>query len=263
MELKDKLKALRLQQNLTQVQLAERLFVSRSTVAKWENGLGLPNEDSMRLLTEQFGVTREEIATSKPEETIVAKNRCIRWGLIGSIAGWVTVIALVIAALILPISIHSGEYGFTPEMAAGVYAGNEYIDTGDYRIYYSVFEGNWDDGQHWSDLHGFRIVHKHFWGCTVSDADHGYRIITKNNYVVGKLCTIKGKDGFYNLLVKAKHYAAAPTGGPLLWNIPAELITATAITINGVEYMLENGFFFITQEPVEYFRIDGAFYNVE
>ena len=50
MELKDKLKKLRQDKGMTQAQLAEALFVSRSTIAKWENGLGLPSEDSMAAL---------------------------------------------------------------------------------------------------------------------------------------------------------------------------------------------------------------------
>ena len=47
MELKDKIKNLRKEKGLTQAQLADALFVSRSTVAKWEIGLGLPGPDSM------------------------------------------------------------------------------------------------------------------------------------------------------------------------------------------------------------------------
>ena len=42
-EFNDNLKQMRTQKGLTQAQLAELIFVSRSTVAKWENGLGLPN----------------------------------------------------------------------------------------------------------------------------------------------------------------------------------------------------------------------------
>ena len=52
-------------------------------------------------------------------------------------------------------------------------------------------------------------------------------------------------------------------GDPLLWDIPAELITATEITIDGEAYTLERGFFFVTAEPVEYFRINGNWYDVE
>ena len=49
----------------------------------------------------------------------------------------------------------------------------------------------------------------------------------------------------------------------LTWEIPTELITATSVTISGVEYPLENGFFFITAEPVEYFKIGSNWYDVE
>ena len=75
MEFKDNLKQLRTEKGLTQAQLAEKLFVSRSTVAKWENGLGLPNPESMAALEELFGVTAQEIATKEPENVIVQKNK--------------------------------------------------------------------------------------------------------------------------------------------------------------------------------------------
>ncbi|MBR1993808.1 MAG: helix-turn-helix transcriptional regulator, partial [Firmicutes bacterium] len=40
-----------------QAQLAEAIFVSRSTVAKWENGLGLPGKASMEALEALFAIT--------------------------------------------------------------------------------------------------------------------------------------------------------------------------------------------------------------
>ena len=46
MEFKDKLKELRIANNLTQEALAYKLKVSRSTIAKWEAGLGIPLEYS-------------------------------------------------------------------------------------------------------------------------------------------------------------------------------------------------------------------------
>lgn len=264
MEFKDKLRKLRQEQGLTQAQLAEALFVSRSTVAKWENGLGLPNTESMQLLAGQFGVTQDDMATTEPEAVIVKKNRRIRWGVIGSIAGWSAMIALLIAMYIIPFAIHNGDYGFTPEMAAGSYVDDAYIDTGDYRIYYFQFEGDFEDGRHWSSLQGFKPVRKHFWGYTVSDEDYSYRVITKNNYVVGRLYSIRSKDGYYNLIRKAGIYKAPEqTGEGMTWDIPGELITASAVSISGVEYELQDGFFFITSERVEYFKIGDVWYNVE
>ena len=260
MEFKENLKQLRIQNGLTQAQLAEKLFVSRSTVAKWENGLGLPNSESMALLEKLFDISVSELATEEPEEVIVKKNRKLR--LIGEIIIWTISLAVPILMLYLSFAIYNGDYGFTPEMAAGVFADDEYIDTGDYRIYYFMFEGDWDDGRHWSQLQGFKPVKKNFFGCTVSEDDYTYKVFTKNNYVVGRLYTIKGDNGYYNLISKAGIYKAGEQGG-LSWDIPGELITATAVTISGVEYELQNGFFFITDEPVRCFFIGDEYYDIE
>ena len=261
MEFKEKLKQLRMNKGLTQAELAEKLFVSRSTVAKWENGLGLPNPDSMAMLEELFDISSSELATEEPETVIVNKNRKLR--IIGQVIGWSSILILLVVMIYLPFAIHDGRYGFTPDMAAGSYADSEYIDTGDYRIYYFTFEGDFDDGRHWSDLQGFKPVKKHFWGCTVSEEDYAYKVFTKDNYVVGRLYTIKGENGYYNLINKAGIYKAEELGTPPIWDIPGELITATAITVSGVEYELREGFFFVTDEPVRYFEIGEEWYDVE
>ena len=143
------------------------------------------------------------------------------------------------------------------------YADEAYIDTGDYRIYYFTFGGDWENGKHWSDLQGFKSVKKHFWGCTVSEDDYTYKVFTKDNYVVGRLYTIKGEGGYYNLIDKAGIYKAEELGSTAIWDIPGELITATTITISGVEYELQDGVFFITNEPVRYFKIGEEWYDVE
>lgn len=261
MEFKENLKQLRMQKGLTQAQLAEKLFVSRSTVAKWENGLGLPNPESMAALEKLFDIAAEELATKEPEGVIVKKNQKLRW--IGQIVAWSTILVLLIAMSYLPFAIHKGEYGFTSDMAAGSYADEAYIDIGDYRIYYFTFGGDWENGKHWSDLQGFKPVKKHFWGCTVSEDDYAYKVFTKDNYVVGRLYTIKGEGGYYNLIDKAGIYKAEELGSPAIWDIPGELITATTITISGVEYELQDGVFFITKEPVRYFEIGEEWYDVE
>lgn len=260
MEFKDNLKQLRTHNNLTQAQLAEKLFVSRSTVAKWENGLGLPNSESLLTLEKLFGISAQEIATKEPETVIVEKNRKLR--LVGQAVGWAATFMLLILISLLLYATHNESYGFTPDMAAGIYADNEYIDTGDYRIYYYAFEGDWEDGRHWSHLQGWKIIKKHFWGSTVSNKDVQVHIITKDNYVVGRIYSIQGKEGYYNLLSKAGHYKVENQGEPLIWDIPAELICATSISIGGIEYKLQNGFFFTTQEPVEYFKIGNEWYDV-
>ncbi len=44
----EKFQQLRKQNNLTQEQLAEQLFVSRTAISKWESGKGYPNIESLK-----------------------------------------------------------------------------------------------------------------------------------------------------------------------------------------------------------------------
>ena len=47
--------------NLTQVKLAEKLFVSEKTISKWENGKGIPDTIMLPKLCEIFEVTLNEL----------------------------------------------------------------------------------------------------------------------------------------------------------------------------------------------------------
>lgn len=75
MEFHLRLKELRTRKGVSQRQLAEQIHISRSAVARWENGLGLPGEESARLLAEYFGLTVEELLPSRREaDRQVEKN---------------------------------------------------------------------------------------------------------------------------------------------------------------------------------------------
>ena len=56
---KDKLKELRIKEGLSQQALAEKLFVSRSAVAKWENGNGIPSNVNLNAICKFFDVDEE------------------------------------------------------------------------------------------------------------------------------------------------------------------------------------------------------------
>ena len=78
MEFKDRLKKLRQERNISQQGLADSIYVSRSAVAKWENGLGIPNKTSYEALLEYFNITENELPLNEETETIsVSKNRKI------------------------------------------------------------------------------------------------------------------------------------------------------------------------------------------
>lgn len=59
MEFKDRLKTLRQQKGLSQEALAKEIYVSRSAIAKWESGLGIPNDSNVKELCKYFDVEED------------------------------------------------------------------------------------------------------------------------------------------------------------------------------------------------------------
>ena len=57
MEFHEKLQELRKSRGLTQEELAEALFVSRTAISKWESGRGYPSIDSLKEISRYFSVS--------------------------------------------------------------------------------------------------------------------------------------------------------------------------------------------------------------
>ena len=74
MEFHEKLQELRKSRNLTQEELAEVLFVSRTAVSKWESGRGYPSIDSLKEISHYFSVTIDELLSSEKLLTIAEKE---------------------------------------------------------------------------------------------------------------------------------------------------------------------------------------------
>ena len=73
MEFSEKLQELRKSRSMTQEELAEALFVSRTAISKWESGRGYPNIDSLKEISRFFSVTIDDLIC--PDEMItVAEN---------------------------------------------------------------------------------------------------------------------------------------------------------------------------------------------
>ena len=73
MEFNEKLQELRKSKGLTQEELAESLFVSRTAVSKWESGRGYPSIDSLKEIARFFSVTIDNLICSD-EMISVAEN---------------------------------------------------------------------------------------------------------------------------------------------------------------------------------------------
>lgn len=62
---KDKLKELREKAGLSQYELASKLFVSRSAIAKWENGNGIPSDVNLEAICKFFDIDEEWLVDRK------------------------------------------------------------------------------------------------------------------------------------------------------------------------------------------------------
>lgn len=65
MEFHEKLRELRNSRGLTQEELAEALFVSRTAVSKWEAGRGYPSIDSLKQISRYFSVTIDDLLSGE------------------------------------------------------------------------------------------------------------------------------------------------------------------------------------------------------
>jgi len=102
MEFHEKLQQLRKQHNFTQEQLAERLFVSRTAVSKWESGRGYPNLESLKYLSKLFGISIDELLSNDELLELAESDKRTNIGrVIGVVFGVLDVIAL--AFLFLPL----------------------------------------------------------------------------------------------------------------------------------------------------------------
>ncbi len=65
MELNEKLQQLRKQRGLTQEELAEMLYVSRTAISKWESGRGYPSIDSLKAISKLFAISIDDLLSSE------------------------------------------------------------------------------------------------------------------------------------------------------------------------------------------------------
>lgn len=73
MELSEKIQKLRKEHDLTQEQFAEKLFVSRTAVSKWETGRGMPSMESLQMIAKLFHITLDELLSTE-EIVVIAES---------------------------------------------------------------------------------------------------------------------------------------------------------------------------------------------
>ena len=75
MTLGEKLKKLRTDKELTQEELAEILYVSRTAVSKWESGRGYPNIESLKAISKYFLVSVDDLLSGEELITLAEQEQ--------------------------------------------------------------------------------------------------------------------------------------------------------------------------------------------
>ena len=90
MEFSKKIQEIRNKNKLTQEQFAEKLYVSRTAVSKWESGKGYPSIDSLKYISKIFNISIDELLSNeeiidiaeKENTTNIEKNNNLVFGLL-------------------------------------------------------------------------------------------------------------------------------------------------------------------------------------
>ena len=75
MELSEKIQELRRKKGITQEELADALFVSRTAISKWESGRGYPNIDSLKAIAKFFSVSIDDLLSGEELLGLAEENQ--------------------------------------------------------------------------------------------------------------------------------------------------------------------------------------------
>ena len=100
MEFHEKLQELRKSRNLTQEELAEELYISRTAISKWESGRGYPSIDSLKAISGFFSISIDELLSADALVSIAEKeNRSNIQRICDVLFGTVDLIGILLALL--------------------------------------------------------------------------------------------------------------------------------------------------------------------
>lgn len=110
MEFSKKLQELRKQKDLTQEELSEILFVSRTAISKWESGRGYPSIDSLKAIADFFAITIDELLSGKELMSIAEKDSNRKTGHMRDLVFALLDCAVVMLLFIPFYGQHDGDY---------------------------------------------------------------------------------------------------------------------------------------------------------
>lgn len=110
MELHTQIKKYRTNLNLSQEELAEKVYVTRQTISNWENNKNYPDIHSLLLLSSLFNISLDQLIKGdiKIMQNEINKNELQKFNRNGAIFG-LLLVALVVSAV--PLAAFLGYYG--------------------------------------------------------------------------------------------------------------------------------------------------------
>lgn len=134
MEFHEKIQELRKSRGLTQEELAEALFVSRTAISKWESGRGYPSIDSLKEISSYFSISIDDLLSGEQLIFIAEKeNKSNLNRVCDLILGFVDLFSLMLIFLPLyPKPVNGNIYSVN---LFGYVDGNAFI----IRIYWALF----------------------------------------------------------------------------------------------------------------------------
>ena len=113
MELNEQIKKYRTEMNLSQEELAEKIFVTRQSISNWENGKTYPDIHSLLLLSSLFGISLDQLVKGDIEvmKEVIQKEEIEKMNRDGRIY---TVMLIVTAISAVPLFMWLGVWAFVP-----------------------------------------------------------------------------------------------------------------------------------------------------
>ena len=113
MELNEQIKKHRTQMNISQEELAEKIYVTRQSISNWENGKTYPDIHSLLLLSSLFDISLDQLVKGDIEimKDLIKKEEIEKMNRYGSIYT-VMLIATVVSAV--PLFMWLGVWAFIP-----------------------------------------------------------------------------------------------------------------------------------------------------
>ena len=113
MELNEQIKKYRTEMNLSQEELAEKIYVTRQSISNWENGKNYPDIHSLLLLSSLFGISLDQLVKGDIEimKEEIKKDEIAKMNRYGKIY---TIMLIATAISAVPLFMWLGVWAFIP-----------------------------------------------------------------------------------------------------------------------------------------------------